>query len=137
MYRVRRRRRVLLCAVLALVLAQTAFVAARHLFDSKARIPSLQHRTYVSKTHQTEGSAVRWPQRGQAALVLGNGGPAASPDEEPVAIASLANVMTAYAGETGQTPRPGAAWRSSPTWRSAAAGSYPLPVGPRCRTDVH
>jgi D-alanyl-D-alanine carboxypeptidase (penicillin-binding protein 5/6) len=29
-------------------------------------------------------------------LVLGNGGPAASPDEEPVAIASLAKVITAY-----------------------------------------
>jgi D-alanyl-D-alanine carboxypeptidase (penicillin-binding protein 5/6) len=37
-----------------------------------------------------------WPQRGQAALVLGNGRPAASPHEQPLAIASLAKVMTAY-----------------------------------------
>ena len=41
-------------------------------------------------------SAVRWPQQGQAALVLGNGRPAASPHEQPVPIASLAKVMTAY-----------------------------------------
>ena len=41
-------------------------------------------------------SAVRWPQSGQAALVLGNGRPAASPHEQPVPIASLAKVMTAY-----------------------------------------
>ena len=41
-------------------------------------------------------SPVRWPQSGQAALVLGSGRPAASPDEQPVPIASLAKVMTAY-----------------------------------------
>jgi len=46
------------------------------------------HRIYVA--------AVRWPQQGQAALVLGNGRPAASPAEQPVPIASLADVMTAY-----------------------------------------
>ena len=34
--------------------------------------------------------------QGQAALVLGNGRPAASPGEQPVPIASLAKVMTAY-----------------------------------------
>jgi serine-type D-Ala-D-Ala carboxypeptidase (penicillin-binding protein 5/6) len=37
-----------------------------------------------------------WPQRGEAALVIGIGQPAASPQEQPVAIASLAKVMTAY-----------------------------------------
>jgi hypothetical protein len=41
-------------------------------------------------------SAVSWPLQGQAALVLGNGRPAASPGEQPVPIASLAKVMTAY-----------------------------------------
>jgi D-alanyl-D-alanine carboxypeptidase (penicillin-binding protein 5/6) len=41
-------------------------------------------------------SAVTWPLQGQAALVLGNGRPAASPDQQPVPIASLAKVMTAY-----------------------------------------
>jgi D-alanyl-D-alanine carboxypeptidase (penicillin-binding protein 5/6) len=41
-------------------------------------------------------SSVRWPLRGQAALALGNGRPAVSPHEQPVPIASLAKVMTAY-----------------------------------------
>ena len=40
--------------------------------------------------------AVRWTQQGQGALVLGNGRPAVSPDEQPVPIASVAKVMTAY-----------------------------------------
>ncbi|MGZ4311207.1 MAG: D-alanyl-D-alanine carboxypeptidase family protein [Solirubrobacteraceae bacterium] len=41
-------------------------------------------------------SPIRWPQSGQAALVLGDGRPAASPHEQPAPIASLAKVMTAY-----------------------------------------
>ena len=45
---------------------------------------------------RTYGSAVRWPRQGQGAIVLGNGRLAASPHEQPVAIASLAKVMTAY-----------------------------------------
>jgi D-alanyl-D-alanine carboxypeptidase (penicillin-binding protein 5/6) len=45
---------------------------------------------------RTYASAVRWPLRGQAAFVLGNGRPAATPHEQPVPIASLAKVMTAY-----------------------------------------
>jgi D-alanyl-D-alanine carboxypeptidase (penicillin-binding protein 5/6) len=53
-----------------------------------ARTPNDHRPTYVSAT--------RWPLQGQAALVLGNGRPAASPEEEPVPIASLAKVMTAY-----------------------------------------
>jgi hypothetical protein len=77
----RRRRRVLLGAVLALFLAHVAFAAAGHLLNAKGR-------AYVSP--------VRWPQHGQAALMLGNGRPAASPREQPVPIASLAKVMTAY-----------------------------------------
>jgi serine-type D-Ala-D-Ala carboxypeptidase (penicillin-binding protein 5/6) len=77
----RRRRRVLLGAVLALLLAAAAFAAPRHLLNDKDR-------TYLS----TDG----WPQRGQGAYVLGNGRPAASPHEQPVPIASLAKVMTAY-----------------------------------------
>jgi D-alanyl-D-alanine carboxypeptidase (penicillin-binding protein 5/6) len=39
---------------------------------------------------------ISWPQQGQAALLLGNGQPAASPHEQPVPIASVAKVMTAY-----------------------------------------
>ena len=45
---------------------------------------------------RTDVSAVGWPLQGQAALVLGNRRPAASPGEQPVPIASLAKVMTAY-----------------------------------------
>jgi D-alanyl-D-alanine carboxypeptidase (penicillin-binding protein 5/6) len=86
-YRVRRRR-VLLGAVLVLLLAYTVLAAARHPFNDKHGTLNDNHRTYVS--------AVRWPQQGQAAFVLGNGRPAASPHEQPAPIASLAKVMTAY-----------------------------------------
>ena len=82
-----RRRRALLGAVLALLLVATAFAAPRHLPNDKDRMPS-KGRTYLSP--------VSWPQRGQAAVVLGNGRPAASPHEQPAPIASLAKVMTAY-----------------------------------------
>ena len=68
-------------ACLALLLAATALAAARHRSGDKNRI---------------DPSPVRWPQRGQAALVLGNGRLTASPHEQPAAIASLAKVMTAY-----------------------------------------
>ena len=68
-------------ACLALLLAATAFAAARHL-------PRSNGRTYVS--------AAGWPRRGQAAFALGNGRPGVSPHEQPAAIASLAKVMTAY-----------------------------------------
>ena len=67
-------------ACLALLLAATAFAAVRHL-------PS-KEQTYLSP--------VRWPRPGQAALVVGNGRPAVSPHAQPVPIASLAKVMTAY-----------------------------------------
>ena len=50
----------------------------------------------MTTTGRTYLSSVSWPQQGQAALVLGNGRPAASPHEQPVPIASLAKVMTAY-----------------------------------------
>lgn len=75
------RRRWLLGAVLVPLLAATAFAAGGRLLNDK-------HRTYLS----TDG----WPQNGQGAYVLGNGRPAVSPDEQPVPIASLAKVMTAY-----------------------------------------
>ena len=54
-------------------------------------------RTRTRDGHRhTSVSAVSWPLQGQAALVLGNGRPTASPDEQPVPIASVAKVMTAY-----------------------------------------
>ena len=79
----RHRRRVPIGAILAIVvvLVAAAFVAASHLLNDKDR-------TYLS----TDG----WPQNGQGAYVLGDGRPAVSPHEQPVPIASVAKVMTAY-----------------------------------------
>jgi D-alanyl-D-alanine carboxypeptidase (penicillin-binding protein 5/6) len=68
-------------ACLALLLAATAFAAAHHL---------------PTRYTSTQVSPAGWPERGQAAFVLGNDRPAASPHQQPVAIASLAKVMTAY-----------------------------------------
>ncbi len=93
------RRRAGLVAVLALF-AATAFAAPRHLLDrgedgssplsDKGRSSLLDDkgRAYLS----TNG----WPLRGQGAYVLGNGRPAVSPHQQPVPIASVAKVMTAY-----------------------------------------
>ena len=66
---------------IVVVLVATALVAAPHLLNDKDR-------TYLS----TDG----WPSSGQGAYVLGNGRPAVSPDQQPVPIASVAKVMTAY-----------------------------------------
>jgi hypothetical protein len=79
---------VLLGAVLALFLADTAVAEVRHLLNHTAHRLGDEGGTYVS--------AVRWPRSGQAAFVLGNGRPLAIPREQPVPIASLAKVMTAY-----------------------------------------
>ncbi len=91
MYGPRRRRRALLGTVLALLLVATAFVAPSHLINDKGR---------MLNEGRAEGrarpSSVAWPQRGQAAFVLGDGRPAASPNEQPAPIASLAKVMAAY-----------------------------------------
>jgi serine-type D-Ala-D-Ala carboxypeptidase (penicillin-binding protein 5/6) len=85
-----RRRRLLLGVVLALVLANTA---GQLLNDTgHVRTPPAGPRN----ARGSDLSAVSWPQQGQAALALGNGRPAASPGQQPVPIASLAKVMTAY-----------------------------------------
>jgi len=68
-------------ACLAVLLADTAFAAAGHLFNSKDR-------NYLSPD--------RWPRHGQAAYVLGNARPAVSPNQQPAPIAGLTKVMTAY-----------------------------------------
>jgi serine-type D-Ala-D-Ala carboxypeptidase (penicillin-binding protein 5/6) len=78
-----------LAAALALLLAFTAFAAARHPLHNKARVLTDHNGT-------PHIPAVRWPAQGQAALALGTGRPAASPGEHAVPIASLAKVMTAY-----------------------------------------
>ena len=75
-------------ACVALLLAATAFAAARHRLSDNNRT--------LNNNERTSLSALRWPRRGQAALVLGNGRLTASPHEQPAAIASLAKVMTAY-----------------------------------------
>jgi serine-type D-Ala-D-Ala carboxypeptidase (penicillin-binding protein 5/6) len=86
-YRVRRRRALL---GVALALLATAFAASGHLLNGDERRGSLQDkdRAYLA----TDG----WPLRGQGAYVLGNGRPVVSPHEQPVPIASVAKVMTAY-----------------------------------------
>jgi D-alanyl-D-alanine carboxypeptidase (penicillin-binding protein 5/6) len=84
----RRRRGALLGTVVALFLAHAVVAGAGHPLNGKAHPLDNKGRTYLSPA--------RWPQQGQAALVLGNGRPAASPREQPAPIASLAKVMTAY-----------------------------------------
>jgi D-alanyl-D-alanine carboxypeptidase (penicillin-binding protein 5/6) len=79
---------VLLGAVLALFLAHAAFAGAGRPLNGGP--PPLDDK---GRAHL---SPVRWPPQGQAALVLGNGRPATSPHEQPVPVASLAKVMTAY-----------------------------------------
>jgi D-alanyl-D-alanine carboxypeptidase (penicillin-binding protein 5/6) len=81
----------LLGVVLVLLLA---YVAGQLLSDAgHVRMPAAGNRSNQRHTYM---SAIGWPQQGQAALVLGNDRPAASPSEQPVPIASLAKVMTAY-----------------------------------------
>jgi serine-type D-Ala-D-Ala carboxypeptidase (penicillin-binding protein 5/6) len=87
-----RRRRALLVAVLAAAGAFTLFGPASHLLDRRVRVANGEQGVYRS-----DGSALGWSQQGQAAFMLGSNRPAASPQQQtPVAIASLAKVMTAY-----------------------------------------
>jgi D-alanyl-D-alanine carboxypeptidase (penicillin-binding protein 5/6) len=90
----RRRRRALLCAVLALPLAYATFTAAGRLQIDGGSTSYGASTSYEGP--RTSLSAVSWPLRGQAALALGSGRAAASPDQQPAPIASLAKVMTAY-----------------------------------------
>jgi D-alanyl-D-alanine carboxypeptidase (penicillin-binding protein 5/6) len=80
----RRRWSVLVGAVLVLLLALAAFAG------------SSRSRSAAADKDRADLSSVRWPLRGQAALVLGDGRPAVSPHEQQAPIASLAKVMTAY-----------------------------------------
>ena len=94
-----RRRRVLLAAVLALVVAVTALAAPRHLLDGddRSRLGSDEDPSSpLDGQDRSYRSADGWPLRGQGAYVLGNGRPAVSPHQRPVPIASVAKVMTAY-----------------------------------------
>lgn len=78
----RRRRRRRIGVAVALVLAAALSMAAAHYLLDDSR------RDYLS----TDG----WPARGQGAYQLGGRTPAASADQRPVPIASVAKVMTAY-----------------------------------------
>jgi D-alanyl-D-alanine carboxypeptidase (penicillin-binding protein 5/6) len=96
-----RRRRALLGAAAVLLLVYMAYSGAGHLpndngrvLNDRGRVPNSKGR--VLKKDRTEPSAVSWPQSGQAAFVLGEGRPSASPYQQPAPIASLAKVMTAY-----------------------------------------
>ena len=89
-----RRGRVSLGAVVAVLLLAAAFATTRAFPDGKGHVPNDEGR--ILNKHRTYGSSVAWPQQGQGALALGNELPAASPQEQPVPIASLAKVMTAY-----------------------------------------
>jgi serine-type D-Ala-D-Ala carboxypeptidase (penicillin-binding protein 5/6) len=73
-----------------------AVLSACGAFVGGSRSTSAATRHALNDKGRTRLSAVRWPPQGQAALVLGDGRPAESPDERPVPIASLAKVMTAY-----------------------------------------
>ena len=91
MYSTRRRRRLWLGVAAALLAASTA---GQLLTDGvQQRIPTARTR---SDHPRASTPAVAWPQQGQAALVLDDHRPAASPDQRPVPIASVAKVMTAY-----------------------------------------
>jgi D-alanyl-D-alanine carboxypeptidase (penicillin-binding protein 5/6) len=80
----------------ALVGAALVLLLAHAVFPGSSRSRSAAARHVLNDKDRADLSSVRWPLRGQAALVLGNGRPAASPHEQPLPIASLAKVMTAY-----------------------------------------
>lgn len=115
-YRARRRlrpgvRRTVLGALLALILV-AAPLAVIHRLPSGDGRPHTGNSQVLAAPPRTQMSLGEWPARGQATIVLGAGRPAASPDQEPAPIASLAKVMTAYltlerfplgAGEDGFT----------------------------------
>ena len=83
MYRARRRRLLLGGAVVLFLV----YTAGQLLNDTgHVRMPTARTRTDHRRASM---SAVTWPLQGQAALVLGNGRPAASPDQQPVPIAKI------------------------------------------------
>jgi D-alanyl-D-alanine carboxypeptidase (penicillin-binding protein 5/6) len=95
----RRRRCRLLGTVLAIALAAAAFAQAPHLLAWMDRTPRSGLPRSGTRTASAGGgypSSVLWPRQGEAALMVGNRRPVASPHEASVAIASLAKVMTAY-----------------------------------------
>jgi serine-type D-Ala-D-Ala carboxypeptidase (penicillin-binding protein 5/6) len=94
-YRAHRVRPALLGAIAALVIVAAPFAVVHHLLSGAGGVPVGGGRR-LHNIGGTDPSATEWPSQGQAAIVVGNGRPAVSPDQEPAPIASLAKVMTAY-----------------------------------------
>jgi serine-type D-Ala-D-Ala carboxypeptidase (penicillin-binding protein 5/6) len=93
--------RALLCTAAVLLLAYIALSGAGHLRNDNGRIPNdagrvLNNKDPVLNKDRADPPAVNWPRSGQAAFVLGDDRPSASPYQQPAPIASLAKVMTAY-----------------------------------------
>jgi serine-type D-Ala-D-Ala carboxypeptidase (penicillin-binding protein 5/6) len=94
----RRIPRILVASLLVLIAAIAGTNGYRLLAPSSLMAPAPIDLTVPSPPPHLsqQGSTNGWPQHGQWAYVLGNGRLAVSPDEQPVPIASLAKVMTAY-----------------------------------------
>jgi serine-type D-Ala-D-Ala carboxypeptidase (penicillin-binding protein 5/6) len=114
----RRIPRILVASLLVLIAAIAGTNGYRLLAPSSLMAPAPIDLTVPSPPPHLsqQGSTDGWPQHGQWAYVLGNGRLAVSPDEQPVPIASLAKVMTAYlvlkhyplrAGDSGRRFVPG------------------------------
>jgi D-alanyl-D-alanine carboxypeptidase (penicillin-binding protein 5/6) len=93
------RRGALLVLVLAL-LAGTAFAVPHQLLNHDKGRSSLGNGNARSPLLDDTSGAYQstdgWPLRGQGAYVLDTGRPSVSPNQQPVPIASVAKVMTAY-----------------------------------------
>jgi len=79
-----------------------AFSGAGHLRNDNGRIPNDPGRVPNSEgpvlnKDRADPPAVNWPQSGQAAFVLGDDRPSASPYQQPAPIASLANIASMLA----------------------------------------
>jgi D-alanyl-D-alanine carboxypeptidase (penicillin-binding protein 5/6) len=94
-HRARRGRPWLLGAIVVLVLVGAPFAVAHRLLSGSAAAPLGKVRLPRSGGGIATSTG-EWPSQGQAAIVIGDGRPKVSPDQEPAPIASLAKVMTAY-----------------------------------------
>lgn len=83
-------------AIVALVLVAAPFALAHQLLSGTGGVPGGGGGPRFHGAGGTGQTVGEWPSQGQAAIVIGHGRPAVSPDEEAAPIASLAKVMTAY-----------------------------------------
>ncbi len=92
------RRRALLGALVASLLIVTASVTAHHGLGGAGHSSAAGEPDGGLRLGERRGdpSSQGWPPRGQGAYVLSDGRRAASPGQQPVPIASVAKVMTAY-----------------------------------------